>query len=127
MSRRRVVWDRMGFPSVRHGLMTALLAVFVSLFVLVSAVDAATCSPEATASSVSSTTVASDLPGDQDNGGSDNHAICSHGHCHHGGIAMPQTPDAPVVTHTASVLDALPLADGLPSRMPAGPDRPPRG
>lgn len=126
MSRRRVVWDRMGFPSVRHGLMTALLAVFVSLFVLVSAVDAATCSPEATASSVSSTTVASDLPGDQDNGGPDNHAICSHGHCHHGGIAMPQTPDAPVVTHAASDLDALPLADGLPSRMPAGPDRPPR-
>ena len=127
MSRRRVVWDRMGFPSVRHGLMTALLAVFVSLFVLVSAVDAATCSPEATASSASSTTVASDLPGDQDNGGPDNHAICSHGHCHHGGIAMPQTPDAPVVTHAASDLDALPLADGLPSRMPAGPDRPPRG
>lgn len=126
MSRRRVVWDRMGFPSVRHGLMTALLAAFVSLFVLVSAVDAATCSPEAAASRGS--TAVADLPGNQDDGGgTDNHAICSHGHCHHGGVAVPQTPETPAITPVGTVLNALPMADGLPSRMPAGPERPPRG
>ena len=126
MSRTRVVWDGMGFPSVRHGLMTALLAAFVSLFVLVSAVDAATCSPEAMASPASS--ALADIPVDQDDGGpADNHAICSHGHCHHGGVAVPQTPDAPVVTHAGADLNARLLADGLPSRVPAGPERPPRG
>ena len=126
MSRRRMVWDRMGFPAVRHGLMTALLAAFLSLFVLVSAVDAATCSPEAMTSPASSAIV--DGPVDQgDSGAPDNHAICSHGHCHHGGVAVPQSPEAPVVTHAGTDLTALPLADGLPSRMPAGPDRPPRG
>lgn len=126
MSRRRVVRDGMGFPSVRHGLMTALLAAFLSLFVLVSAVDAATCGPEAANAQVSESIA--DAPSDPaDDDRSNQHAICSHGHCHHGSAAVPQTPDAAIVTHATSDLDALPLADGLPSRMPAGPDRPPRG
>lgn len=126
MSRRRVVWDGMGFPSVRHGLMTALLAAFLSLFVLVSAVDAATCGPEATAAHASE--IVADAPSDPaDADRSDQHAICSHGHCHHGSAAVAQTPDAAVVTHAGAALAALPLADGLPSRMPAGPERPPRG
>lgn len=128
MSRRRVVWDRMGFSSVRHGLMTALLAAFVSLFVLVSAVDAATCGPEGAVSQVSTASATADQPGDQDDGGgADTHAICSHGHCHHGGVAVPQTPEAPAVTRIGAALSAMPMADGLPSRMPAGPERPPRG
>ncbi len=126
MSRRRVVWDRMGFPSVRHGLMTALLAAFLSLFVLVSAVDAATCGPEA-ATSLASSALGDATDQQNDDGGPDSHAICSHGHCHHSGVAVPQTPDEPVVTHARADLNALPLADGLPSRMPTGPDRPPRG
>ncbi len=121
-----MVWDRMGFPAVRHGLMTALLAAFLSLFVLVSAVDAATCGPEAATSSAAS--LIADVPGDDSDGsGPDSHAICAHGHCHHGGIAVPQSPEAPVMTHAGVDLNALPLVDGLPSRMPAGPDRPPRG
>src|SRR5690606_17755571 len=46
MSRRAVIWDGMGFPSARQGWMAALLASFLALFVLVSAVDAAACAPE---------------------------------------------------------------------------------
>lgn len=115
----------MGFPSVRHELMTALLAAFLSLFVLVATVDAATCSPEGATSPASS--ALADIPVDQDDGPNpDNHAICSHGHCHHGGVAVPRTPDTPVVAHAGTDLNVLPRADGLPSRMPTGPDRPPR-
>lgn len=125
-SRRTVLWDAMGFSSARHGWMAALLASFLALFVLVSAVEAATCAPEAvTAHAVEMVADAPSDDGDTDR--PDQHAICSHGHCHHGGVAVPQTPDAPAVTHAGGDLDALPLADGLPSRMPAGPDRPPRG
>ncbi len=39
MSRRAVIWDGMGFPSARQGWMAALLASFLALFVLVSAID----------------------------------------------------------------------------------------
>ncbi|QTN20829.1 hypothetical protein HZ989_07235 [Brevundimonas sp. AJA228-03] len=106
--------------------MAALLASFLALFVLVSAVDAATCAPEAATAPASQ--IIAEAPADSgDTDQPDQHAICSHGHCHHGGVAVPQTPDAPAVTHAGANLDALPLADGLPSRMPAGPDRPPRG
>ena len=127
MSRRRVVWDGMGFSSVRHGLVTALLAAFLSLFVLVSVVDAAPCGPEATTSPASSALV--DSPVDRGDGGGnpDNHAICSHGHCHQSGVAVAETALEPVVSHAGADLNALPIADGLPSRMPAGPERPPRG
>lgn len=126
MSRRRVVWDGMGYPLVRHGLMTALLAAFLSLFVLVSAVDAATCSPETATTPVSS--ALADLPVEPDDGGAPkSHAICAHCHCHHGGVALPQTPDTPVVTGPRADLNARPLTDGLPLPVPAGPDRPPRG
>lgn len=116
----------MGFPSVRQGLMTALLAAFVSLFVLVSSVDAATCGFEAPTSQASGAAV--DLPDPQnDDSGPDGHAICSHGHCHHGGVAVPRTADAPAMTQAGAALDTLPPADGLPSHRPAGPERPPRG
>lgn len=125
-SRWTVLWDAMEFSSVRHGWMAALIASFLALFVLVSAVEAAVCAPEAATAHASETV--SDTPADpDDNDRPEQHAICSHGHCHHSGVATAATPGAPVVTHAGADLDALPLADGLPSRMPAGPDRPPRG
>ena len=106
--------------------MAALLASFLALFVLVSAVEAATCAPEAATAHASE--IVADAPFDSnDTDRPDQHAICSHGHCHHGGVAVPQASEAPVVTHAGANLDAQPLADGLPSRKPAGPDRPPRG
>lgn len=125
-SGRTVLWDAMGFSSARHGWMATLFASFLALFMLVSAVEAATCAPEAVTAHASE--ILADAPSDPtDTDRSDQHAICSHGHCHHGSAAVPQMPDAAVVTHTGADLDALALEDGLPSRMPAGPDRPPRG
>lgn len=106
--------------------MAALLASFLALFVLVSAVEAANCAPEAVTAHASETVF--DTPSAPDDDGQpDQHAICSHGHCHHGSAAVPQMPDAAVVTHDGADLDDLPLTNGLPSRMPTGPDRPPRG
>lgn len=121
----RVVWDGMGFSSVRQGLMTALLAAFLSLFVLVSAVDAATCNPE-TVTAPASTALA-DSPLEQDGGSPKNHLIGCHCHCHHGVVAPFETPDTSVAPCPRADLNILPLTDGLPSRMPDGPERPPRG
>lgn len=124
--RLTVLWDAMGFSSVRQGWMAALFASFFALFVLVSVVEAATCAPE-TATTHASETVA-EAPSDPgETGRPDQHAICSHGHCHHGGAATAQTPDA--LTKTPSESDLAPLrpADRLASRKPTGPDRPPRG
>jgi ABC-type nickel/cobalt efflux system permease component RcnA len=104
--------------------MAALLASFLALFVLVSTVEAAICAPEASAHTSEAVTEA---PTDPDAAGDpDSHAICSHGHCHHGGAATTQTPSS--LTKTADQ-DIAPLrpADPLASRMPTGPDRPPRG
>lgn len=105
--------------------MAALLASFFALFVLVSAVEAATCAPEAV---THASEMVADTPSDPDDTGRSNpHAICSHGHCHHGGVATAQTPDG--LTPTLKDREPGPLrpADPLTSRKPTGPDRPPRG
>lgn len=116
----------MGFPTVRHRLMTALLASLLSLFVLVSAVDAAVCGPEATISHGSVATT--DAPAQPDDSGApDGDLICSHGHCHHVGAGATEAPDVPDATLVAADLTALPPADSPPSHAPTGPDRPPRG
>ena len=121
-----MVWDRMGFPAIRHGLVMALLASFLSLFVLVSAVDAAVCGPEATISHTSE--AATDAPAQPDDGGgSDSHVICSHCHCHHSGVTVAEASNVPATTLGAADLIALAPADGPPSHAPTGPDRPPRG
>ena len=124
--RQTVLWDGMGLFSARHGWMAALLASFLALFVLASAVEAATCSPEAVSSHAAQTVV--DAPSDPDDGAqTGQHAICSHGHCHHSGAAAIQTPDALTRASIDSALAPLPPVDRLASRKPAGPDRPPRG
>lgn len=107
--------------------MAALLASFLALFVLVSAVEAATCGPEAATTHASETV--GETPTDPAGGGidPDSHAICSHGHCHHAGVATTQTPDALTTTKTDRDIAPLRPADPLASRMPTGPDRPPRG
>lgn len=83
MSRRTVLWDGMGFPSTRHGWMAALLASFLALFVLVSAVDAAACAPEAgraQAAAASGLTHAVVADADHDKGGgAADHVACAHG------------------------------------------------
>lgn len=125
-SRPTVLWDAMRLFSVRQGWMAALLASILALFVLVSAVEAATCAPESVTTHASETI--GETPTDPDGGGDpDSHAICSHGHCHHSGTATAQTPDALTTTQTGRDTAPLRPADPLASRMPTGPDRPPRG
>lgn len=130
MSRRTVLWDGMGFPSTRHGWMAALLASFLALFVLVSAVDAAACAPEAGSAQAAAASglthaVVSDADHDKGGGAAD-HVACAHGHCHHGGVTVPSAVSdmESAVFHGAPL--APPLDQALASRMPAGPKRPPR-
>jgi hypothetical protein len=125
-SRRTVLWDAMGFSSARHSWMTALLASFLAMFVLVSVVEAATCVPEAVTAHTSEQVT--DVPSDPDGAdGLGQHAICGHGHCHHGAVATPSMSDDLTSTGRASDPAPLPPTDRLASRKPTGPDRPPRG
>lgn len=106
--------------------MAALLASFLALFVLVTAVDAAACGPEAASTHASE--AVSDTPSDSDDGGQpDQHVICSHGHCHHNGAAMPQMPEVTALNATHSDVEPAWATDRMASRKPSGPDRPPRG
>lgn len=107
----------------RHGIMAALFALFVAVFLLIPTVDAAACAVEPARPHVT-TSVADDggdLPSEPDE-----HALCSHGHCHHGGTAMPSS------THAVGVMTAVapsllrPAAEPLASRTPSGLERPPR-
>ena len=123
MSRRTVLWDGMGFPSGRQGWMAALLASFLALFVLVSAVEAATCAPEMVTAHASESV--RETPADPVEG-SDSHAICSHGHCHHGGAAIPSSPQSEAVTTAVAPRLLRPADEPLASRAPSGLERPPR-
>ena len=107
----------------RPGIMAALLALFVAVFVLIPTVDAAACAvelePAHAAASVADD--GGDLPSDPDD-----HAICSHGHCHHSGTAMPSWPQSVAVTAANSPNLLRPAAEPLASRAPSGLERPPR-
>lgn len=107
----------------RHGIMAALLALFVAVFVLIPTVDAAACAvelePAHAAASVAND--GGDLPSDPDD-----HAICSHGHCHHGGAVVVGNGDVSPATASGEPRVLLP-SEPLASRTPAGPERPPRG
>ena len=121
---RLVLWGRMDMVRLKRGWMAALLAAFMSLFVLSSAVDAATCALEpahstsAEASFGSADTDVGDLGED--------HAICSHGHCHHGGAPLPPAPEPTAATTLSTMTPFLPASEPLDSRTPSGPKRPPR-
>jgi hypothetical protein len=113
-------------------MMATLLASFLSLFVLISAVDAAACITEeagaclATATTISATAAAS--PSGDD--GADRDAAdvrgCAHCQCHHGAVAGP--PGAPDMARapTTGLPSPTPFVERRPSRSPTGPERPPR-
>jgi hypothetical protein len=116
----------MGFLSARHGWLGTLLASFLALLVLVSAVDAVACGPETGPSHAAE--AAWEVPGDAgDDGGPSKHALCPHGHCHHQVIAADETPTPVGPTPVGRDLNGPPPPDGFVSRFPTGPDRPPRG
>ncbi len=121
--RRTVLWEAMGFSSARQRWMSALLASFLALFVLVSAVEAATCAPEMVTAHASETV--RETPADPVDD-LDSHAICSHGHCHHGGTAMPSSPQAGAVTAAIAPSLLRPTDEPVASRAPSGLERPPR-
>lgn len=105
--------------------MTALLAVFVALFVLTSAVDAGACATEPAVEA--SVEAALEAPVDTDTGEApDDHAICSHGHCHHGGAVAVGHDDVSPAASSGEPRVLLP-SEPLASRTPAGLERPPRG
>jgi len=113
----------MAQQSGKFGLMAALIALFVAIFVLIPTVDAAACAiePDPAHAAVS---VDSD-GGDQPTDGAA-HAICSHGHCHHGGTMMPSSPQQFPVTTPVAASPFRPSSDALKSHVSSGPKRPPR-
>lgn len=115
----------MGFSSIRQGLMAALLASFLALFVLVPAVDAMSCGPEAGVSETAILLI-DDHSGGVGAGGDADHAVCSHGHCHHGGVSTPARSAVSFDAVAARAPAYMRVESRLISHPPAGPERPPR-
>ena len=107
----------------RLGLVAALFALFVAVFILIPTVDAAACAVELEPAHAAASVAydGGDLPSD-----SDDHAICSHGHCHHGGTAIPSSPQSDAVTTAVAPRLLRPADEPMASRAPSGLERPPR-
>ena len=116
----------MGFSSIRQGLMAALLASFLALFVLVPTVDAMTCGPEASRSEAS-ILILEDLSDEGSHGGDVQHATCAHGHCHDAGVSGPASRSSLLDGVRPRTPGVMRPADLLVSNIVAGPERPPRG
>lgn len=124
--RRTGLWGVVGGLSARRGLMTALLASFLALFVLVSVVEAATCQPESLSAPAAERIVdASSESGDA--GRPDQYAICAHGHCHHNGLTVADISDMAAGPTPFREAMRVPGTVPLGSSGPDGLDRPPRG
>lgn len=115
----------MGFSSIRQGLAAALLAAFLALFVLVPAVDAMSCGPEAAASETAILLI-DDHSSDAGGGADADHGVCAHGHCHHGGVSTPARSAVSFDAAPARSSVCMRPASRLISHPPAGPERPPR-
>lgn len=107
----------------RFGVVAALFALLVAVFVLIPTVDAAACAAELEPAHAAASTAddGGDLPSDPDD-----HAICSHGHCHHSGTAIPSSPQSITVTTVVAPTLLRPTDEPLASRAPSGLERPPR-
>ncbi len=114
----------MGVTSNRHWMVTALLALFMAVFVLVPAADAAACASDMEPAHVASTL---DRPVQPDDGPAGDHALCAHGHCHHGGVVLPQPTPAEAATLRLGGPTLTPTAAPAASHSPNGLMRPPRG
>ena len=107
----------------RHGIMAALFALFIAIFVLIPTVDAAASAVELEPAHAAASV---DSDGDDQPTDADGHAICSHGHCHHGGTTLPSSPQQFAVNTSGAASPLRPSSDALKSRVPSGPKRPPR-
>lgn len=110
-------------------MMAALLALFVSCVGLVMSADAAACAPEvgSSQSGLSVEAVSADH-GDSDHGdpAQDGAGPCSHGHVHSGAALLPAPIAATSCIDQTARLMIRPFANPMASRVPAGPERPPR-
>lgn len=107
----------------RHGIVAALFALFVALFVLIPTIDASACAVELEPAHAA-TSIKDTSDGDPVDPGE--HAICSHGHCHHGGATAPSSPVPTAMTVAISLSPLHPYSEPLASRAPSGLERPPR-
>lgn len=108
--------------SNKVGIVAALIALFVAVFVLIPTVDAAACAVELEpAHAAASLYDNGEMPA-----GPETHAVCSHGHCHHSGAAIPESPQATSVARIAAPSLLRPTTEPLASRAPSGLKRPPR-
>ena len=107
----------------RHGIVAALIALFIAVFVFVPTADAAACAVE-----LDPAHAAALIDDDNDDGpaGPSDHAICSHGHCHHGGTTVPSSPQPTAMNAAISPSPLHPSSEPLASRSPSGLERPPR-
>ena len=107
----------------RYGLMSALLALILAVFVLIPTADAATCAIEAEASHSAALTL--EDAGDEPVEPAD-HAACPHGHGHHGGTTVPSSPQHASADPITALRLLRPASEPLASRAPSGLERPPR-
>lgn len=123
MFKPRVLWGGMGSILTRQRITAALIALFVAVLVLVPTVDAAACSAELEAPHAAQ--VLDDGPA-----GADDletlHGVCSHGHCHHAASLLDTSVDGDASVPVGSASRSMTGDDLLSSRVPAGPERPPR-
>lgn len=120
---RTVVEGGMVRSANRHGIVAALIALFIAVFVFVPTADAAACAVE-----LDPAHAAASIDDDDGDGpaGPGDHAICSHGHCHHGSTTLP-SPTQPVAINAAVAPTPLHRSsEPLASRSPSGLERPPR-
>ncbi len=122
---RDMLESLMGFNSIRRGMLTALMASFLALFVLVPAVDAMSCGTEGEPSEAA-VLVIDDHSNEPHPADDATHPACSHGHCHHGGASTPARQDIAFDVASGRGVLLTGLAHQLVSHPPAGPERPPR-
>lgn len=120
-----VLKSGVGINSIKQGLLAALLASFLSLFVLVPAVDAMTCGPE---TSRSEAFILSDVDhSDYESYDEEiRHATCAHGHCHDAGGSGLAPHELLLTAVQAGAPDLMSRADRLVSSVLASLERPPR-
>jgi hypothetical protein len=122
MIKPSVLWGGMGLILTRQRLTAALIALFVAVLVLVPTVDAVACSAE-----LEPPHAAQVMDGDPVDAGEVEtlHGVCSHGHCHAASVLNTAADYGPSA-RLGVALRSMTGDDLLASRVPAGPERPPR-
>jgi hypothetical protein len=123
MFKPRVLWGGMGSILTRQRITAALIALFVTVLVLVPTVDAVACSAELEPPHAAQ--VVDSDPADADDVGAV-HGVCSHGHCHHAASVLNSSADYDPSARVGVALRSMTGDDLLASRVPGGPERPPR-